>query len=151
MSAEDRIVSLVDLMDQLIEPPVPEPVPLTPQTAGWWVVGALTLAALGYALRRVWLHRRANAYRRAALADLSRAEAPAEIAAVLRRAALAAFPRREVASLSGPDWTAFLRRTGPFPDAAGEALSRAPYVPGGTAPGLREAASAWIRRHRRPS
>ncbi|MCT4373510.1 DUF4381 domain-containing protein, partial [Yangia mangrovi] len=128
--------SLVGLINQLIEPVPPEPVSLVPQTWGW-VALAVLLAVL--ALWGLWRgHRRhvANAYRRAALAELGRAGTTAELAAILRRAALAAFPRAEVASLTGADWTAFLSRTGKsrFPDTAGEELRRAPYRDPAAAP-----------------
>ncbi|MEM1429139.1 MAG: DUF4381 domain-containing protein [Pseudomonadota bacterium] len=145
--------SLVSLMDRLIEPPVPPPIPLTPETAGWWLLGALVLTGLAYGAWRLWLYRRANAYRRAALAELSAAgDDPAAIAAVLRRAALAAFPRETVASATGEAWLAFLRSTGGFPAQAGPALLGAPYAPpraGGEAALLRKAADRWIRTHRR--
>ena len=144
--------SLVGLIDQLIEPVPPALVPLVPQTWGW-VALAVLFAAL--ALWGLWLgHRRrvANAYRRAALAELDRAGTTAELAAVLRRAALAAFPRAEVASLTGADWTNFLSRTARsrFPDTAGEELRRAPYRDPGAAPSpeLRRAAERWLKTHR---
>lgn len=143
--------SLVGLMDQLILPPDPAPIPLTPETAGWYVLGALLLCGLGWLLRRVVLRRRANAYRRAALAELARAgEDAAAIATVLRRTALAAYPRGQVAGLTGADWVAFLTRTGPFPEPQARALARAPYAPGGApVPGLAQAARDWIRQHER--
>ncbi|MCW3782014.1 DUF4381 domain-containing protein [Defluviimonas salinarum] len=152
MNGEDANVNLVDLMGRLIEPEVPAPVSLVPQTAGWWVLGALVLTALAYALWRGWLHWRANAYRRTALAALATAgNDPAAIAAILRRTALAAYPRREVAGLAGPDWVAFLNATGGFPEALGPALIRAPYAREAGAADLRAAAIRWIRGHRRAS
>lgn len=142
--------NLVDLMSRLVEPAAPEPVSLAPQTAGWWVLGALVATALAWGLWRSWLRWRANAYRRAALASLADMDDdPAAVAAILRRAALAAFPRAEVAGLTGPDWVGFLCATGRFPEAAGPALIRAPYAPVAEPAGLRIAAERWIRTHRR--
>ncbi|WP_343504928.1 DUF4381 domain-containing protein [Alloyangia pacifica] len=144
--------SLVGLIGQLIDPVPPVPVPLVPQTWGWLVLALLLLALLVWGLWRRHRRHLANAYRRAALAELSRAVTTAELAAVLRRAALAAYPRAEVASLTGADWTGFLSRTGPesFPEAAGEELRRAPYKTPGAAPSpeLRRAAERWLKRHR---
>lgn len=147
-----EVENLIDLMNRLVEPPVPDPVSLAPQTAGWWVVGALVIAALAVGLWRGWVRWRANAYRRSALVELGAAQDPAAIAGILRRAALAAYPRREVAGLAGADWIAFLNATGGFPRSAGPGLVRAPYAPdgaGGEEPGLRQAAERWIRTHRR--
>ncbi len=150
MNEDGAPTSLVDLIGRLIDPPEPVPVSLVPQTAGWWVLGALLLSALGYGLWRFMLHWRADAYRRAALSELALApDDPAAIATILRRAALAAYPRDEVAGLAGADWIPFLRDTGSFPEAAGPTLVRAPYAPGGDAGILREAGELWVRTHRR--
>ena len=125
---------------------------MVPQTWGWAVLAALLVAALVAGLWRWHQSRVANAYRRTALAALAQAATTAELAAILRRAALAAYPRAEVASLTGHDWTAFLSRSGKrdFPDAAGEELRRAPYRGPDAAPSraLRDAASDWLRTHR---
>ena len=144
--------SLVGLINQLVDPVSPAPVPLVPQTWGWVALALLLLALLVWGLWRRHRRHLANAYRRAALAELSRAVTTAELAAVLRRAALAAYPRAQVASLTGADWTAFLTRTGRrrFPDTAGEELRRAPYRAPGAAPSpeLRRAAEHWLKTHR---
>lgn len=150
MTTEVPPTNLIDLMNQLIDPPVPSPISLVPQTAGWWVLGALIAAGLAYGLLRAWGHWHSNAYRRAALGDLAGAgDDPAQVATVLRRTALAAFPRSEVAGLSGVDWLAFLQRTGDFEPAAGPALLRGPYASGVDGAPLRVAAEHWIRTHRR--
>jgi Ca-activated chloride channel family protein len=149
MNGEDQALDLVALMGQLIEPAAPPAVSLVPQTAGWWVVAALVLLVLGYALWRVWRRRRDDAYRRAALIALNEAGGDqAMIATILRRTALAAYPRRQVAGLSGGEWVDFLTATGGFPSELGFALARAPYAPGAT-DDIRTAAEAWIRHHRR--
>jgi hypothetical protein len=149
---EDNVpTSLVDLINQLVEPTPPDPVSLLPQTAGWWVLGVLVLVALAYGVGRVLSHWRANAYRRAALRELALAgDDPTQVATILRRAALAAYPRREVAGLTGTSWVTFLCDTGRFPQAAAKALIRSPYDPGSDAEGLKQAAEGWLRSHRRP-
>ena len=150
--APPQITNLVDLIDRLADPAEPAAVAMTPQTPGWTVLGvlfALLLAGLAWRAVRRW---RANAYRRAALAELQRAgDDPAAIAEVLRRAALAAWPRERVAGLSGGDWLAFLDATGGggFSDASGQVLAQAPYGrSAGPLPGLRDLAARWVRRHR---
>lgn len=147
-------LDLLELLDLLEMPPAPAPVPYTPQTAGWLAVGvlllALSIAGLWLVLR--WWRR--NAYRRAALAALERSgDDPARIAAVLRRTAIAAYPRRQVAGLHGAAWLGFLDRSfggSGFADGPGRVLAAAAYRPGLPAdPGLRKLAASWIRRHRR--
>ncbi|WP_138469313.1 DUF4381 domain-containing protein [Poseidonocella sp. HB161398] len=152
MTGEGEPESLIGLIGRLAEPPPPDPVPMLPQTAGWAVAAALlagALALLAWVLAR---RRQRNAYRRAALAALRTAgDDPAEIAAILRRAALAAFPRAEVAGLAGRDWIGFLEATGraAWPQRAAAALLAGPWQPHpAPAPDLARAASRWIRRHR---
>jgi len=148
-----ELVTLVDLLDRLAEPADPPPVSMMPQTWGWGVLAVLLVLAL--AALSIWLFRRyrANAYRRRALSDLRRlSQDPAAIALLLRRTALAAFPRRDVAGLTGKAWLAFLSGTGRacrFEGDPGETLLQAPYR--ATAPSRELAALAerWIRSHRR--
>lgn len=150
-------LNLVELIELLEPAPEPPPVSMLPQTVGWlWL--ALVLLAFGTLAWRAWQRKRAaEAYRAAALRELDKAGAdPARIAEVLRRAALGAFPRAEVAGLHGADWLAFLDRTGggsAFRTGPGQAIATAPYRPGapadGVADGLADAAAGWIRHHRR--
>lgn len=143
-----QIDNLIDLMGRLVEPPVPDPVSLAPQTAGWWVLGAMLAAALAAALWRAHRRWKANAYRRAALTELAATDDPAQIAAILRRTALAAYPRARVAGKAGADWLAFLDTTGGFPADAGAVLNRAPYAATtGHDSALKPAAERWIRHH----
>lgn len=87
--------------------------------------------------------------RRAALAELNRArDDPAPIADILRRTALAAYPRMEVASLSSGPWVTFLdarAKEGGFAGGAGRAIAEAPYRPVPPASGLPALARRWIR------
>lgn len=144
-------VNLVDLIDGLVEPAEPSPVSLVPQTWGWAVV-LLLLLGLAVWLGRRWVVRRhANAYRRVAARAVAEATTAADIAVVLRRAALAAYPRTDVAGLTGQDWLAFLESSGglPIPPVTGAELLAAPYRPDRLPPSpeLRLWAEAWVRGH----
>lgn len=154
MNGEDTApesTSLIDLIDRLVEPPAPPPVSLMPQTWGWVVLAVLLALLAAWLVWRAVGRWRDGAYRRAALAELDAAgDDPAAIAAILRRTALAAWPREEVASLSGEEWLAFLDSTGDggFAGGPGAALLAGPYRQTGPAPGLGDLAARWIRRHR---
>ncbi|AQV93862.1 DUF4381 domain-containing protein [Cupriavidus necator] len=111
---------------------VPPPPSWAPQTIGWPIAGALLLLALAWAGWRAWRRHRANRYRREALAELAglplgadpahRVAALRQLAALLKRTALAAWPRAQVASLAGSGWADFLRAH------AGRAQDTAPLL-----------------------
>ena len=136
-----------------------------PPAPGWWFLAlVLVLAAIALAWWQRSVARRRRPHREAlrALADLrdalAKGEAPhriaSESASLLRRVALARFPRQRVAGLSGQSWLEFLVANGGGPEfASGEAerLISAPYAP---RIGLDEAESViglcerWIRANR---
>ncbi len=154
MNGEDNQTTdtLIDLLNQLAEPEQPAPVSMVPQTAGWLVLAILILVLVTYLIFRFWRRWRAAAYRRAAVDELAQAgDDPAAVADVLRRTALAAWPRSKVAGLTGGDWLAFLDATGDggFSDGPGRSIVHAPYGLGARpVPGLGEAAKRWVRRHK---
>jgi hypothetical protein len=78
---------------------VPEPVSLTPQTAGWIILGVIVIALLATVAVLAWRRYRRNAYRREALALVESTPLIA-LPALVKRVALAAAPRTEVASLT---------------------------------------------------
>jgi hypothetical protein len=102
-------------LDRLQDIMTPPPVPWWPPAPGWYVLGVVIfiLVALGLA---IWLHRyRANAYRREALRELDVLEEKQQwrkLSVLLKRVALTAFPRTEVASLTGDSWIAWLNQHG---------------------------------------
>ena len=114
-----------------------------PPAPGWWIlVFVLVLVAMALAWWQRSAARRRRPQREAlrALADLrgalARGEAPhrfaSEGASLLRRMALARFPRQQVAGLTGRDWLEFLVEHGGgsgFAAAEAELLASAPYVP----------------------
>ncbi|QIE55554.1 DUF4381 domain-containing protein [Pikeienuella piscinae] len=144
--------SLLELLDKLVEAPEPTPVSWAPQTWGWAALALILLALAAWAVWRAVACYRANAYRRAALAELDRAgDDPALIAEILRRTALKAYPRTDVASLTGERWLRFLdahAKAGGFAGGAGGAIVEAPYRPVSPTPGLAALARRWIRTHR---
>ena len=147
--------SLQGMRDILLPPPVP----LTPATPAWAMLGVALLAlALWLAWRGMRRWRR-EAYRREARRALETVVARGEFASVpalVKRTALAAFPRAAVAGLTGADWAAFLRRTAPrarLSEAQSLALARLPYLDPAEARAARPealaAARGWIARHDR--
>jgi len=145
-------VSLVGLIDSLVDPVPPPPISMMPQTWGWAVLAGVIALAVAAAIWRAVARHRANAYRRAALAELANARTTANLATLLRRTALAAYPRVAVAGLAGTDWTDFLDRSAPggFPSDAREdlrhAFCREPSAP---SQHLRDATARWIKTHRK--
>jgi hypothetical protein len=139
---------------------MPAPVAWWPPPFGWWVLAAELLAFAVLFGGWLALRYRGNAYRRAALRDLRAltTAAPSDlapaIASLLKRTALAAYPRVAVANLTGGAWSAFLDRTGTFPAATAAMLVRATLDPSRTLDeaemrAILAAAQRWIRRHGR--
>jgi hypothetical protein len=139
---------------------VPTPVPWWPPAPGWWILAAaLLLAAAVLVLRRLrrW---RADAYRRAALRELAALEAgsmpagqlAAAVSTLLKRTALAAYPRADCASLSGAAWVDFLDRTGgSFGTGPARLLPQLVWSAPADAsalPAILTAARRWITTHR---
>lgn len=142
-------------LDRLHDVVVPPAVPWWPPTAGWAVVlAALALGVLALLLRMV-MRWQANCYRREALRVLDDpGTKPAEWSALLKRTALAVWPREEVAHLTGREWLTFLDRTAgmkAFSAGAGSAIESIAFDPkGGEASGdLKSVVREWIQRHRK--
>ena len=88
--------------------------------------------------------RRRNAYRRAGLTLLQSATTAYEINVVLKRVALAVFPRERVAALHGKDWIQFMQATCPSEQFA--PLSQSDEATLATE-SIRASARTWIREH----
>ena len=163
------------LLKELADISVPPPPSWAPQTAGWAVLGAVLLLAALWAGWRALRRHRANRYRREALAELSslaagvdaggdrRARALVGATVLLKRTALAAWPRDQVAALNGEGWSRFLgANAGSAADAAralaplvndieyrgGEALAA---VSANDARAFLGACRQWIAGHRVPA
>jgi Domain of unknown function (DUF4381) len=168
--AKGRVRTVNDLAD-IVTPPPPS---WWPQTVGWLVVGLCVLGALLWLGWRIWRHWRANRYRRAALRELGRlqaglaadgpdrAQALLALAELLKRTALAAWPRGAVAGLSGASWRDFLRASaGRAADAVpplatlieAEYLDRSAlgHWPAQQASDTATACRRWIAEHQAPS
>ncbi|HXT81146.1 MAG TPA: DUF4381 domain-containing protein, partial [Acetobacteraceae bacterium] len=141
---------------------LPAPIAWWPLQFGWWVVAACLLAIVLLLLADGVRRYRRNAYRRAALRSLRElAAAPPEmlasqVAEILKRAALAAYPRESVAGLTGTAWSEFLARTGGLAVETSAVLGRAAVNPShplnaSQAGAVLAGAQAWIRRHKRGS
>jgi len=174
--------AVLDQLHPLLLPPLPA---WTPQTAGWAVLAVLVLMALLWSAWRGMQRWRAGRFRRLALAELTRLrldlqsaqfpELPAarlsaarQLPELVRRLALAHAPRREVASLQGAAWSAWLdrsleRKVGrsssepsqAFTQGAGQRLSDWAYLPPeqlpwDTLPALLALLERWIRQHQVP-
>ena len=141
-------------LDKLHDYYTPAPPTWTPQTIGWYVlfaIGVLLLLWLAIRIIRHWLE---NRYRREALRKLAVAT-PDQFSALLKRTALAVWPREKVASLSGDAWLKFLgdaAATESFRSTPGNRIEDVALS--GSAVSvqdeqvLRTIAAEWLRRHR---
>lgn len=152
MNEEFEGLNLVELLALLEAPLEPEPISMWPATEGWlWLGGALAagLAWLAWRMIKRW---RAGAYRRAALRALEGADNDAaRIALVLRRTALAAYPRARIAALHGEAWLRFLDQSADmraFLNGPGAALARAAYAETPADPELGRLGRLWVKRHK---
>ncbi len=148
---------------------LPDPVAWTPQTAGWWILLGAAVVLAAWAVRSTLRRRRANRYRRIALARLARIEASlgdpagrpgavAELSVLIKWTALAFRPRSEVAALSGERWLRFLDDSyggRGFTEGPGRLLPTLAYAPAGRGGAVADAEVTalvglirlWIRRH----
>jgi hypothetical protein len=145
----DDPASLQNLRD-IVEP---TPVSWWPPAVGWWILSVI-VAAVGIVIAlRAWRRWQANAYRREALRELQSATNAVEIAAILKRTALCAFPRATIASLSGEAWSDWLRQTAgqEVPATVAETLEHGIYAETNRKEfaDLASFVDLWIRHHRR--
>ncbi|MGA1188950.1 MAG: DUF4381 domain-containing protein [Pseudomonadales bacterium] len=155
-------------LEQLRDIHLPPDVPAWPPAIGWWFVAGLALILLLVLLARLWHRWRANAYRREALracqliedrikSALDYRSIIIEIATLLKRTALTAFPRSEVAVLSGDAWILFLEARGGGANFSVESSTLLVETAFGSQPAqdiravsaLLGEAQAWIRSHQR--
>ncbi len=152
-----------DPLEALRDIHLPPAVEAWPPAPGWWFMGLCALLALAALI--VWAIRRwrAGRYRRLAVAELrvlrnawerdgNDARLLEELARLLKRVALSAWPRSGVAALTGERWVRFLDdtlHTHEFSMGSGQVLIHGPYQPhAAVEPELLDLAERWIRRHR---
>jgi hypothetical protein len=145
----------------LIDIPLSQAISLWPATWTSRIAIVLLIATIIWLMRR----RHANRYRRAALAELDGIVhsstvdrdpvlAIDNLALLVRRTALVAYPRERIAPLNGAPWLDFLDRSyagHEFSQGAGRALGLVPYAPRSVAAEdvtpLADLVRQWIRTH----
>ena len=128
-------------LDKLRDIVIPEPPPLWPLAPGMWVLLGLIFLTLLLIAWRWRVARKRNAYRKAGLVLLNIARSTQDISVLMKRVALAAFPREAVASLYGDEWTAILKETCPRSDFSALTTTDPDGVPDSIVIGL---AASWI-------
>ena len=148
---------LLELMHEIV---IPEAISRMPEGPGWWVLFGWLLLVVAIAVRALVVRYQHNRYRREAIALLDGieasasedpADAAARIAVLLKQTALAAYPRADVAALSGEEWAHFLNKTAsndPIVEKSSLALAIASYRPDADGRDLASPARRWIRVHR---
>ena len=153
-------LSLYDLISLFDDLQTPEPISYYPVTPIWaWIVSIAALLAL-YLLFKAWKRWQRERYRTIACDELARIasiKGPAyamKVSQILKWTALAAYPRRLVASLKGEQWLRFLDSTfegSEFTEGVGQSLAASQYqrTADFNEDVLGVLAKKWIRTHRR--
>lgn len=157
-------MSGIDPLAQLRDIHSPPPVGWWPPAPGWWLMAAFFVIASIAGGVWLWRHYHQRRYRRLALQQLhalyrehqaqpDNSHFADAINRLLKQCALAAFPRSNIAALSGAEWLDFLDRhlrKPRFTDPDLRALANLyqPTSPAIAPDTLRDAAEYWIRRHR---
>jgi hypothetical protein len=140
MAAAEVPISSLENLHEII---LPDAVSWMPQTIGWYVALGVILLVAGWWVYGMIRRFRNNRYRRLALEELAvierelqlpekRANALSEIPVLLKWTALSAFPRSQVAELSGEQWLAFLDKSmggKSFTEGEGRLLPELAYAP----------------------
>lgn len=157
----DSPAPVADPVAGLVDIPLPPLVSLWPQT--WTALITIVFIVVGFVVWLCWFihRRRVSRYRRDAIAELERmtrtsvspVQLSAALALLVRRTALAAFPREQVAALTGPAWLSFLDRSyggTEFSDGPGRDLEASVYrqlSSGDDASSLVDLVHRWIKVH----
>ena len=133
-ASEDPLAQLRDLH-------LPQAVADWPPALGWWLLAGLVLFGLVWFMRALYRRYQSNAYRRFAQRELTAIVAEhattqdarralSALQFLMKRVAMTAFNRAEVAALTGVAWTQFLdatSATSQFSLGPGELLIDGPY------------------------
>ncbi|MFQ3323963.1 MAG: hypothetical protein ACI90U_001788 [Pseudomonadales bacterium] len=143
---------------------LPESISLIPQTVGWKIIGVLLITYILWRSFLAWKLWQKNWYRREGLQALSEIRnlfeagntaAVNEVPALLKSVALQAYPRSEIAQLSGKPWIDFLHTTLPDKNFGGaNTLLVVAYSPAASWPQstpdiqtLFDSCESWITSH----
>lgn len=156
MEAANPLAALKDIH-------LPEPPGIWPLAPGWYISLIVVLIGLGLIIHVLKKRYRLNQPKKEALRLLHQVRedfkkdpnsqiACATIGELLKRVALSYYPRKEVASLHGQEWIAFLNKTGKKIDFNPEAslLLEVPFQPPQTLDitPLFHKAEKWIQQRR---
>ncbi|SDF43743.1 DUF4381 domain-containing protein [Terriglobus roseus] len=140
-------------LEQLHDFYQPPPPSWHPQTAGSYVSLSIMVVLLVALIAFFWHRWTRNRYRREALRELPHTDVH-HISELLKRTALSAWPRTDVASLTGPAWLAFLNSSAKqtlFDTADAKQLETMAFSDAEPSceneSALRSAASVWIKHH----
>ncbi len=145
-----------------------------PPAPGWWLLALCVLAVIATCIWLLWRRYQQRRYRRLALAKLNdlRDHAPSDTTSfsaacnqLLKAVALRAYPRQDVAALSGKAWRDFLNSSAGASNSSKEPLFsedmlaqlyqvQTDIAKEGSEQhieGLYRAAQYWIKHHRRPA
>lgn len=151
-------------LGDFVEVVAPSAIDWLPRTIGWQLLGMLLLGVALYRGGRRLAHWYRNRYRREAAAKITalrhsgdREGMVAELNRLLKLTTLAAWPREQVARLSGDEWVNFLNSQctqPPFGGTQCELLAEGAYCNVTLAPAeqqaLLDAGLAWVEQHRNP-
>jgi hypothetical protein len=155
--------ALPDPLAELRDIHLPPAIESWPPAVGWWLLAALSLAAIFFALKFLLGLWKKNAYRREAKKYLDQLFSASEhdqqafllnYNSLLKRVALTAYPRDQVAHLTGEAWVAFLDLTGEtheFTMGPGQILVDGQYAPVSSVDVERlfTLGQQWIKNHRK--
>ncbi|MCP8690065.1 DUF4381 domain-containing protein [Marinobacterium sedimentorum] len=152
-------------LEQLHDLQLPAEVGFWPPAPGWWLLAALLLGGLIWAGIFLWRRWQRNRYRRAALKllaeyqrQLQQDQDPqrylTQVAQLLRRTALRAYPQQTLAGLTDNAWRQFLIDSSGldgFNESTGDALLRGPYQAAieFDTDAVQQLARNWILHHKR--
>ena len=144
-------LNLVELLDRLHTIPEPAPISLFPATITWIWIGLASLMGLCWFLYKAIIKYRTNLYRRVALREIALAgNDTVQLSRIIRRTALVAYPRTQVASLHGEEWLSFLDYAYPgneFVSGIGQIITTAPYSQKEHSDKLAKLVSDWVKTH----
>lgn len=140
-------------LDRFHDLVVPPPAPWWPPTPGWWIVLSLAALVVMGMLLRTFFRWQADRYRREALVLLDASDL-VMISPLLKRVALAVWPRERIADLTGKAWLDFLDRSAGmegFVNGRGSLVETIVFNPAAQADQgeMKRLAAVWIKRHRR--